>query len=104
MDKIKIADIDLYYKLCSECNEATGTFDWTEFYTKEGLKEVEKWSWKKFKMIPSGNFVPNFIKRFTLDFWITESNHLTKKELKEILEKNVELIKRFQELQRKEFI
>jgi len=55
-------------------------------------------------MIPFGNFVPNFIKRFTLDFWITESNHLTKKELREILEKKVELITRSQELQRKEFI
>ena len=104
MAKIEVSGIDIYYKLCSDCNEYDGDIYWTEFFTLEGEKPLMKWSWKKFRKVDSGKSVPNFVKRFELQFWITESEHLTKSELKNLLERKVELINRKKELERGEII
>lgn len=101
---IEVSGVTIYYKLCSDCNEVDGTINWTEFFTQEGLKPEKEWSWRKFRMIPTGRQIPNYIKRFSLPYWITESTHLTKSELRKKLERQVELINRAQELERGEFV
>jgi hypothetical protein len=104
MNKLEVYGLDIYYTLGHVCHEYDGDLYWTDFYTKEGVKNVKKWSWKKFRMVSTGEVVPNFIERFTLPFWITKSSHLTKKELRTILEKKVSIINREKELERGEFI
>lgn len=101
---LEVSGVKIYYKLCSDCNEYDGTITWTEFFTKEGTKPEKKWSWRKFRMIPTGKHVPNYVKRFSMNYWITESTHLSKSELRNRLEREVELINRAKELERGEFI
>jgi hypothetical protein len=98
---IEVSGVTLYYSL--DCEPYTGA-EWTDFYTLEGFVDETKWSWRKFKMIPTGNKLPNYVNRFSLPYYITKSNHLTKEELRKKLERKVELFNRAQELERGDFI
>lgn len=100
---IKVSGVKLYYIEQWDTSEYGNAY-WTEFYTKEGMKPERRWSWRKFRMISTGKMIPNYVERFVFDFWITESNHLTKSELREKLERQVELINRKRELENKQFI
>lgn len=100
---IEVSGVKLYYDEQSDGSEY-GTYYWTEFHTQEGTIPEKKWSWRKFRMVPTGRQIPNYVKRFRFNFWITQSNHMTKSELRDMLERQVELINRAKELENKEFI
>jgi len=101
-NKLEVKGRDIYYHTFP-CGHPDSNEIFTMFYTLEGKKQVKKWSWSKFRKVPTGVMVDNYVRRFKLNINI-ESNRYTKSEIRNKVEREVELIDRFEEIKRGEII
>ena len=83
-------------------SDEIATYEWTEFF-KLIMVDEKKWSWRKFKFIPTGNMIEKKIKVFTISCDIHNPRY-TKKEIRQKLEKEIELLGRAEEIERGEII
>jgi hypothetical protein len=100
--KLEVNGRDIYY-YTFHCGHPDSNEIFTAFYTLEGKKLEKKWSWRKFRKTPTGVKVDNYVRRFNLNINI-ESNRYTKSEIRNKIEREVELITRAEEIKRGEII
>jgi hypothetical protein len=78
------------------------SYEWTEFY-KPIMVDEKIWSWRKFRFIKTGNVVEIQRKVFTIGFDIHNPRY-TKNEIREKLEREIELLGRAEEIERGEIV
>jgi len=76
---------------------------YTKFFTLEGKRTEMKWSWRKFRKVPTGNQIDNYVEIFEFFFDI-EKPYRTKSEVRRKLEYNLELLGRAEEIKKGELI
>jgi hypothetical protein len=98
MKKITILGKEFEYKIFSDCNEHDGVYHWTEFY--QGTEEE---TYRKYLLF--GEKKTRIIPKFMFKVYDSiEDNSYTKAQMKEKLERKVELIFRQEEIERGEII
>jgi hypothetical protein len=104
--KIKKLDFDgkeLLYRKTFGGNGHDYSYPTTTFYVMDGKRELTEWNWRKFRRVGTGIMVDRYVATFSLNFWIKEIEY-TKADIRERVERNMELHERPEELRKGEIV
>lgn len=98
---IKIGKREFEYTILTTTHD-DGEYSETKFYEQAEVDE-KKWNWRKFRMIKTGNRIIIMQHAFSL-YRDIHCNRTTKGEIRKLIEREVELLNRRDEITRGEVI
>lgn len=101
MYEIEVSGRKLNYKILYDVSEFGETYE-TVFFDKIMVNE-KRWSWRKFKFVETGKLVEEHKTLFCLYFDLHDAAY-TKKDIRNRLQREVELLSRAEEIERGEII